>query len=117
MRDADISLERQKPNSRPMPSSGDAAPPAIRLDHVTKWFFKGGKRFAAVADITTDFPAGSFITLVGPSGCGKTTLFNCIAGFVLPERGVVLHKGKKVDGPNIGIGYMTQKDTLLPWRS
>lgn len=93
------------------------AVPAIELKNVTKWFFKRGERFAAIADVTADIPEGSFITLVGPSGCGKSTLFNCIAGFIVPERGEVLYKGAKVTKPNIGLGYMTQKDSLLPWRS
>jgi NitT/TauT family transport system ATP-binding protein len=95
----------------------EGAAPAIRLDNVSKYFFKNGARIAAVANVSADFPAGSFITLVGPSGCGKSTLFNCIAGFIEPERGEVLYKGARVAGPNIGIGYMTQKDTLLQWRS
>lgn len=97
-------------------ASQDAAP-VIRLDHVSKWFFKVGARIAALDDINVDIPAGAFITLVGPSGCGKSTLFNCIAGFIAPERGAVIYRGQPVAGPNIGIGYMTQKDTLLPWRS
>jgi len=97
-------------------ASPDAAP-VIRLDRVSKWFFKGGTRIAAVEDVSIDVPAGAFVTLVGPSGCGKSTLFNCIAGFIAPERGSVLFRGRPVVGPNIGIGYMTQKDTLLPWRS
>lgn len=94
----------------------DAAP-VIRLDHVSKWFFKAGARIPAIDDVSADIPAGAFITLVGPSGCGKSTLFNCIAGFIAPERGAVIYHGRPIAGPNIGIGYMTQKDTLLPWRS
>lgn len=97
-------------------ASQDAAP-AIRLDHVSKWFFKAGARIAAIDDVNVDVPAGAFVTLIGPSGCGKSTLFNCIAGFIAPERGAVIYRGKPVAGPNVGIGYMTQKDTLLPWRS
>ena len=91
--------------------------PAIQLDHVSKWFFKNGKRFTAVDDVSTDIPQGAFITLVGPSGCGKTTIFNMIAGFAQPDRGSVVCNGRAVTAPNIGIGYMTQKDALLPWRS
>ena len=91
--------------------------PAIRLDHVSKWFFKDGKRITAVDDVSADVPEGAFIALVGPSGCGKSTLFNCIAGFEQPERGSVIYRGSPVTKPNIGIGYMTQKDSLLPWRS
>jgi NitT/TauT family transport system ATP-binding protein len=94
-----------------------AAAPVIRLNHVSKWFFKAGTRIPAIEDVTIDVPAGAFVTLVGPSGCGKSTLFNCIAGFIAPERGTVIYHGRPVAGPNIGIGYMTQRDTLLPWRS
>jgi len=93
------------------------AEPAIRLSRVTKWFFKNGARFAAVEDVSADIPEGAFVTLLGPSGCGKSTIFNCIAGFMVPERGEVLYRGAAVTQPNIGIGYMTQKDSLLPWRS
>lgn len=93
------------------------ANPAISIRNVTKWFFKGGERFPAIWDITADIAQGAFISLVGPSGCGKSTLFNCIAGFITPERGTLLYKGHPLPKPNVGIGYMTQKDTLLPWRS
>ena len=95
----------------------DPAAPAIRLNHVSKWFFKNGKRFTALDDITVDIPDGAFITLVGPSGCGKTTIFNMIAGFARADRGEVIYQGRGITAPNIGIGYMTQKDSLLPWRS
>jgi NitT/TauT family transport system ATP-binding protein len=95
----------------------EAATAAIRLDHVSKWFFKNGKRFTALDDVTAEIPQGAFITLVGPSGCGKTTIFNMIAGFAQPDRGAVIYQGRPITAPNIGIGYMTQKDALLPWRS
>ena len=97
--------------------SAETTAPAIRLEHVSKWFFKKGQRFKALDDITADIEEGAFVTLVGPSGSGKTTLFNMIAGFARPERGQVLYRGRPILGPNIGIGYMTQKDALLPWRS
>jgi len=94
-----------------------AAPPSIRLDGVSKWFFKHGKRFAALDNISAEIADGAFVALVGPSGCGKTTLFNMIAGFARADRGHVIYHGRPVESPNIGIGYMTQKDALLPWRS
>lgn len=62
-------------------ASQDAAP-AIRLDHVSKWFFKAGGRIAAIDDVNVDVPAGAFVTLIGPSGCGKSTLFNIIGGLL-----------------------------------
>lgn len=29
---------------------------------------------------------GQIISIVGPSGCGKSTLFNCIAGYIRPDK-------------------------------
>jgi NitT/TauT family transport system ATP-binding protein len=104
------------PETSAAPEAAKAAP-AIRLNHVSKWFFKNGKRFAALQDVSADIPDGAFIALVGPSGCGKSTIFNMIAGFSRPERGEVIYQGRAITAPNIGIGYMTQKDSLLPWRS
>ncbi len=60
---------------------------------------------------------GSFTALVGPSGCGKSTVLNMVAGLLKPTEGTVSFEGRPVDGPNTRVGYMTQKDTLLPWRT
>ncbi|MGE0801383.1 MAG: ABC transporter ATP-binding protein [Lautropia sp.] len=59
---------------------------------------------------------GQFVALLGPSGCGKTTVMNLVAGFLAPLRGRVVFGGSTVDGPNTSVAYMTQGDTLLPWR-
>jgi sulfonate transport system ATP-binding protein len=107
-------------STRPQPGItpvSDPVAPSIRLNHVSKWFFKNGNRFAALDDVTADIASGAFVSLVGPSGCGKTTLFNMIAGFTRADRGDVIYQGRTIAEPNIGIGYMTQKDSLLPWRS
>jgi NitT/TauT family transport system ATP-binding protein len=90
----------------------------ILLRSVSKWFFRdNGERVLALENIDLHIPKGAFISLVGPSGCGKSTILNCIAGLQFPDRGEVFHEGKKVNGLNVGIGYMTQKDYLLPWRN
>ncbi|MCC7288023.1 MAG: ABC transporter ATP-binding protein [Burkholderiaceae bacterium] len=59
---------------------------------------------------------GQFVALLGPSGCGKTTVMNLVAGFLSPRAGRVRFGGAAVDGPNTSVAYMTQGDTLLPWR-
>lgn len=59
-----------------------------------------------------------FVSFVGPSGCGKTTLFNIIAGLLTPTQGKIYIDG--VDKTNVvssQIGYVLQKDLLLPWRT
>ena len=36
-------------------------------------------------------------TIVGGNGTGKTTLFNLITGFISPESGKIIYKGKRID--------------------
>ena len=66
-------------------------------------------------DLAVD--AGEFVALVGPSGCGKSTVLNMAAGLLQPTAGAVAYDGAPVQGLNTRVGYMTQKDTLLPWRT
>jgi len=60
---------------------------------------------------------GQFVSLVGPSGSGKTTLLNILAGLLTPSRGQVTITGVEAHGKAPLVGYMTQHDTLLPWRT
>jgi NitT/TauT family transport system ATP-binding protein len=91
--------------------------PAISLLDVSVHFFKKTTRITAVSHISLDLAPGSFVALLGPSGCGKSTLMHCMAGLQTPTSGQVICNGRPVLGPNIGIGYMTQRDALLPWRT
>jgi ABC-type nitrate/sulfonate/bicarbonate transport system ATPase subunit len=62
-------------------------------------------------------PAGSFVSLIGPSGCGKSTIFNIAAGLQEPSAGRVMIDGVDATGTIGRVGYMLQKDLLLPWRT
>jgi ABC-type nitrate/sulfonate/bicarbonate transport system ATPase subunit len=73
--------------------------------------------FRAVAAIDLQIESGRFVSLVGPSGCGKSTLFNIIAGLLVPTEGRVLIDGEDLTGAIGRVGYMLQKDLLLPWRT
>lgn len=69
-------------------------------------------------DITFHAAKGEFVTFVGPSGCGKSTLFNIVAGLLAPTSGSVIVDYKENTGsPSEKIGYVLQKDLLLPWRT
>jgi NitT/TauT family transport system ATP-binding protein len=70
-----------------------------------------------IADISFTLSEGEIVSLVGPSGCGKTTLLNLLSGLTTPSRGTVLWHGEPLRGVPKGIGYMLQKDLLLPWRT
>jgi NitT/TauT family transport system ATP-binding protein len=103
--------------------SPDSLPPdAVRLDAVYKAFVPARRRRSAgpvlaLEDVTFSARPGEFISLVGPSGCGKSTVLNLIAGLVRPSAGQVTYQGGAVEGVNTKVGYITQDDNLLPWRS
>jgi NitT/TauT family transport system ATP-binding protein len=71
----------------------------------------------AIADIGFELHKGEVVSIVGPSGCGKTTLFNIIAGLLEPTQGKIQVNGKQVHQATGHVGYMLQKDLLLPWRT
>ncbi len=76
-----------------------------------------GQPFPVLTNVDFHAAQGEFVTIIGPSGCGKSTLLNIIAGLDEPTSGIVsLHgrRGRKRLGT---VGYMQQKDLLLPWRS
>ena len=89
----------------------------IRFTGVQKSFQIGSRGFIAVRDVTLSVRRGEIITLVGPSGCGKSTLLNMTAGLFGPTEGRVEYDGVPIQGINRRVGYMTQADHLLPWRT
>jgi sulfonate transport system ATP-binding protein len=89
----------------------------IELKGVSKEFDARGVRMLALDTIDLAVEAEEFVALVGPSGCGKSTVLNLVSGLLRPTRGEVRYDGAPVSGPNRRVGYMTQKDTLLPWRT
>jgi NitT/TauT family transport system ATP-binding protein len=44
-------------------------------------------------------------------------VLNLLAGLVRPSAGQVTYQGVPVEGVNTKVGYITQDDNLLPWRS
>ena len=92
-------------------------PPKLRVDSVSMTFRTPGGVFEALAPVTLSIPQGRFVSLIGPSGCGKSTLFNIIAGLQEPSAGRVMIDGVDATGTIGRVGYMLQKDLLLPWRT
>src|SRR5712672_3740804 len=91
--------------------------PKLEIDRVSKAFDTPGGAFQALAPVTLSIPKGRFVSLIGPSGCGKSTIFNIIAGLLEPTEGRVLIDGEDATGTIGRVGYMLQKDLLLPWRT
>ncbi len=89
----------------------------IQVRGVSKVYSRRGVATEALRDIDLVVAEHEFLALLGPSGCGKSTLLAAVAGLAAVNGGDVLYRGRPVAGPNVGVGYITQKDTLLPWRT
>src|ERR1700688_5131674 len=89
----------------------------LRLDQVGMTFRTPNGAFTALAPISLTISQGRFVSLIGPSGCGKSTIFNIVAGLLEPTAGHVWIDGAEAAGTIGRVGYMLQKDLLLPWRT
>ena len=91
----------------------------LDLVGVTKRFAapNGASLLTAIDRVSLDVRPGEFVAVVGPSGCGKSTILNLVAGLDRPSDGRILLNGVPVEGPNPTVGFMLQKDLLLPWRT
>ncbi|WP_340110233.1 ABC transporter ATP-binding protein [Pikeienuella sp. HZG-20] len=61
--------------------------------------------------------SGEIVSIVGPSGCGKSSLLNVVSGLIPPSSGEIYWYDKPLAGVPPRVGYMLQKDLLLPWRT
>ncbi len=96
------------------------AAPFIEIRNARKRFSAVGDRqpFTALNGIDLDIRDGEFVALVGPSGCGKSTLLNLIAGLDRASSGEVVVEGRTVLGQlQPHVGYLFQRDALLPWKT
>jgi len=86
----------------------------IAFRGVSKTFETG---YTALRDVDFDVEPERFVALVGPSGCGKSTTLALISGLDRASSGVVEVRGKAVDGITDGIGFLFQRDALMPWKT
>jgi spermidine/putrescine ABC transporter ATP-binding subunit len=85
----------------------------LELDHVSKRYGE----VAAVRDVSFQVEPGEFVTLLGPSGGGKTSTLRIVAGFLVPDAGRVLLRGRRVDDIppyERDIGMVFQNYALFP---
>ncbi len=67
----------------------DSSRPIVQVDHVHKYFKRGGERLDVLSGLSLNVLEGEFVALMGPSGSGKTTLLNLIAGLDTPSEGTI----------------------------
>jgi branched-chain amino acid transport system ATP-binding protein len=71
-----------------------AESPILQVTQLSKSF--GGVQ--AVMNVSFELGRGQILGVIGPNGSGKTTLVNLISGFVKPDKGAVLFKGRNITG-------------------
>ena len=94
------------------PDEGRKRPdaPTAALSHVSM-SYDGHREVLHDIDFTLD--RGEFLSIVGPSGCGKSTILRLISGLVQATSGRVEIPSRA--GARTNIGFMFQRDALLPW--
>jgi NitT/TauT family transport system ATP-binding protein len=106
-----------------------AVQPLLEVRGLSKRFAMRAGRDAppwVIEDLSFTVTEGEFLTIIGPSGSGKTTLLNMLAQIDTASAGDIRFQSQTAPindpkGLNPGlsckIGYVTQEDNLLPWRT
>ncbi|AXE31327.1 sulfate ABC transporter ATP-binding protein [Chromobacterium phragmitis] len=85
---------------------------SIQVENIRKAFGD----FAALDDVSLNFPGGELVALLGPSGCGKTTLLRIIAGLEQADAGRVLLDGQDASATHVRerqVGFVFQHYALF----
>jgi branched-chain amino acid transport system ATP-binding protein len=68
--------------------------PIFAVEKLSKSF--GGLK--AIVDLSFTIEEKTINSLIGPNGAGKTTAFSLVTGFLKPDAGKVLFRGKEITG-------------------
>jgi ABC-2 type transport system ATP-binding protein len=85
----------------------------IRVDGLTKRY----RDVTALAGVGFSIRPGEILGLIGPNGAGKTTLFECMAGVLPPNGGVVLVGGQPLTARARSQTLFYLPDAIAPWPS
>jgi len=97
-------------------SSSHSARVILELKQVTKIFRTTQGLLPIIDRLDLEARSGELVAIVGPSGCGKSSLLNMIAGLDQPSSGSISVQG--CEQSRLGkVGYMLQRDLLVPWRT
>ena len=100
------------PEPEPKMETLDGSKPDLAFSHVS---FSYEKDRPILKDVSMDFPAGSFTSIVGTSGCGKSTAAGILMGRNRGYAGSVTIQGKELSG--IREGSLMERVTLVSHNS
>ncbi|WLV23945.1 ABC transporter ATP-binding protein [Aciduricibacillus chroicocephali] len=86
---------------------------ALEFENVS--FSYGNKEILKGVDLS--IKKGEFVSLIGASGSGKSTIFRLITGLEKVDSGVIQLNGEMRENRHGKVGYMPQRDLLMPWRT
>ncbi|MBE1207416.1 ABC transporter ATP-binding protein [Aminobacter carboxidus] len=104
-------------NQQPNVAGNTPAKPFLSLTRINKHYRGAREPVHAAKDVSFELERGQTASLVGASGCGKSTVLKMIAGLLRPSSGEIHLDGRRLTGPDKGVGIMFQQPTLLPWRT
>ena len=87
------------------------------MESVSKDLVQNGRPLQVLVNVDFHAADGELVSIIGPSGCGKSTLLNIISGLDEPTSGAIYLNGTRAEKRLGVVGYMQQKDLLLPWRN
>ncbi len=96
-----------------MSRTDDSSTRLIQISGLTKSYGK----FLALSDVAFSVRPGEVLGLIGPNGAGKTTLFECLAGVLPADRGVVTLDGRALSPRDVNATLFYVPDGIAPWPS
>ncbi|WP_332650537.1 ABC transporter ATP-binding protein [Lysinibacillus sp. 54212] len=85
----------------------------VSLQNVTYAFERHAS--PVISNLNMEIKQGEFVSIIGRSGTGKSTIFKLMTGLLTPDDGhIIIHNRQAAPGD---VGFMPQKDLLLPWRT
>ena len=85
----------------------------LRIAELTKSY----GRVLALSDVAFSIRPGEVLGVIGPNGAGKTTLFECLAGVLPTDRGIVTLDGRALTPRDINAQLFYVPDGIAPWPS
>ena len=95
----------------PIANSSIGSGALLRVEHVTKKF----GQVRALTDVSLSVRSGEILGLIGPNGAGKTTLFECLAGLLPADSGVIYHDERSSAPSERSSCLFYMPDGIAPW--